>query len=165
MILGRTEESLAEAERAFELEGFKWEAVAYGMKLAMSAPRREMLQTWLGRAEQYMPDQRELVLAMKETLDDREAALAWLRNAFNETEDHDLLIPPWAAFHGDYDLALGAMQRRPVPAAFWGKEMRQVRRSPAFKDLLRQVGLEDYFREYGWNDFCRPLGAEDFVCD
>lgn len=165
MILGRTEESLAEAERAFELEGFKWEAVANGMKLAMYAPRRETLQTWLGRAEQYMPDQRELVLAMKETLDDREAALAWLRNAFNETEDHDLLIPPWAAFHGDYDLALGAMQRRPVPAAFWGKEMSQVRRSPAFKDLLRQVGLEDYFREYGWNDFCRPLGAEDFVCD
>ena len=88
-----------------------------------------------------------------------------MRGALQRTGDHDYLIPFWAVFRGDPELALDAMQRLPVPWAFWGSEMKEVRRLPRFKDLVRQVGLEEYFREYGWNDFCRPLGAEDFECE
>jgi len=164
VIQGRSEEGLAEVERSFDTEGFKSWAVDNGMRIALSMQDRDLLLTWLARAEQHMPDSRELIRAMSETLDDREAALAWLHDAFQRTEEHDFLIPSWAAWHGDLELALDVMQRLPVPWTFWGNEMNQVRRTPQFKDLVRQVGLEEYFREYGWNDFCHPLNSEDFEC-
>jgi TolB-like protein/DNA-binding winged helix-turn-helix (wHTH) protein len=164
VIQGRGEEGLAEVERSFDTEGFKSWAVENGMRIALSMQDRYLLRTWLARAERYMPESRELIGAMSETLDDREAALAWLRDAFQRTEEHDFLIPPWAAWHGDVELALDAMQRLPVPSTFWGNEMKEIRRLPRFKDLVRQVGLEEYFREYGWNDFCHPVNSEDFEC-
>lgn len=165
VIRGRTEEGLAEAERAFELDGFKQKSVMNGLQLALAVNDRDQLHTWLARAEQYLPDSRALIEAMSETLDDHEAALAWLRVTFQQTHEHDYLIAHWAAFYGDEELALDAMERLPVPWAFWDGHMKEVRRHPRFNDLVRQVGLEDYFREYGWNDFCRPLGDDDFVCD
>jgi TolB-like protein/DNA-binding winged helix-turn-helix (wHTH) protein len=164
VIQGRSEEGLAEVERSFDTEGFKSRVVANGMRIVLSMQDRDLLGTWLARAEQYMPESRELIKAMSETLDDREAALAWLRDAFQRTEEHDFLIPPWAVWHGDVELALDAMQRLPVPSTFWGNEMKEIRRLPRFKNLVRQVGLEEYFREYGWNDFCHPLNSEDFEC-
>jgi tetratricopeptide (TPR) repeat protein len=163
-IQGRIEDALAEAERAFELEGFKSWTVDNGLHIALSTNDHELVRKWLVRAEQYLPEERELIAAMGDTLDDREAALAWLREAFQRTEDHDYLISFWALFHGDVELTLDAMQRTPIPWVFWGSEMKEVRRTPRFKDVVRQVGLEEYFREYGWNDFCHPLGAEDFEC-
>lgn len=165
VIEGRIEEGLAEAERAFELEGFKQKSVENGVQLALAVNDRDLLLTWLKRAQRYLPDSRLLIGAMAETLDDREAALAWLRVTFQRTEEHDYMIAHWAAWYGDQELALDAMERLPVPWAFWDNHMREVRRNPRFKDLVRQVGLEEYFREYGWNDFCRPLGADDFQCE
>lgn len=165
VIRGRTEEGLAEAERAFELDGFKQKSVLNGLQLALAVNDRDLLHTWLARAERYLPDSRAFIEAMSETLDDREAALAWLRITFQQTHEHDYLIAHWAAFHGDEELALDAMERRPVPWAFWDGHMKEVRRHPRFNNLVRQVGLEDYFREYGWNDFCRPVRDDDFVCD
>jgi len=164
-IQGRIEEALAEAERGFELEGFKSKTVDNGLHIALSTGDRDLVRKWLARGKQYLPKDLELLAAMDQTLDDPEAALAWLRDAFQRTGDHDYLIPFWAVFFGDPALALEAMQRLPVPWAFWGREMREIRRLAGFKDVLRQVGLEEYFREYGWNDFCRPLGPEDFECE
>lgn len=165
VIRGRTEEGLAEAERAFELEGFKQKSVMNGLQLAFAVNDHDLLLTWLMRLEQYMPQERPLIEAMSETLDDREAALAWLRLTFQRTDEYDYLITHWAAWYGDQELALDAMERQPVPWSFWDKHMRDVRHNPRFKDLVRRVGLEDYFREFGWNDFCRPVGPEDFECD
>ena len=162
---GRFEEGFAEAERAFELEGFESWDVASGMIDALATDDRDLLLKWLSRAEQYMPESRHLVVAMTELLDDREAALAWLRNTFRQTEKYDYLIAFWAAWHGDTELALDALQRFPAPMGFWHHVMKEVRRTPGFKDLIRQVGLEEYYREFGWNDFCRPLGLEDFECE
>jgi TolB-like protein/DNA-binding winged helix-turn-helix (wHTH) protein len=161
---GRVEEGLDWAEKAYQLDGFKAWAVENGLRIALWSNDHQEIRKWLRRAEEHVPESRALFPAMAATLDDRLAALAWLRNAFGETQDHDFQIPFWAAWHGDPELALEAMLRLPVPWAFWGPEMRDVRRLPGFKGLLRQVGLEDYFREYGWNDFCRPLGEEDFEC-
>jgi hypothetical protein len=39
-----------------------------------------------------------------------------------------------------------------------------VRRTPAFKTLMRDLGLVDYWRARGWPAQCRPLGAGDFTC-
>lgn len=48
--------------------------------------------------------------------------------------------------------------------ALWMPVMRDVRKLPAFKDLMRQSGLVAYWFKYGWSDFCRPIGDKDFVC-
>jgi hypothetical protein len=55
---------------------------------------------------------------------------------------------------GDVELALAEADR-----------FRDVRRLPAFKDLLRDLGLVDYWRQTSnWGYFCRPLGDRDFEC-
>jgi len=41
---------------------------------------------------------------------------------------------------------------------------RDVRKLPAFKAVVRELGLVDYWRAFAWSDFCRPLAGEDFVC-
>jgi len=49
--------------------------------------------------------------------------------------------------------------------ALWWPLMRDVRRLPGFKDLVRKLGLAGYWRTTGnWGDFCRPLGEDDFEC-
>jgi len=164
-IVGQMGKALAEAERAFELDGFKSKTVGNGLMVALSSNDRRVLLKWLARAKQYIPESRELLTAMSETLDDREAALDWLHKAYERNADHDFLFPIWAAWHGDNGLALDAMERWSIPYMYWGVELAAVRTDPRFKDLVRQEGLEDYFREYGWNDFCRPLGPEDFECE
>jgi TolB-like protein/DNA-binding winged helix-turn-helix (wHTH) protein/tetratricopeptide (TPR) repeat protein len=159
------EEAAAEAERAFELNGFDAWDVSAGLEVARAADDRELLRKWLDRAVEHMTESRDLVIAMRATLDDPVAARSWLRNAFEESDGHDFDIAAWAAWHGDAGLALDAMDRLTVPGAFWTRDMKDVRRHPRFKDLVRKVGLEDYFREFGWNDYCRPLGEDDFECE
>ena len=162
---GRIEEGFTEVEHALDVEGFELEDVEAGVLLALSADDRDLLLKWLARAEEYMPESRHFVVAMTGLLDDREAALAWLRNALQQSDKYDYQIAFWAAWHGDPELALEALRRYPAPSVFWQRVMKDVRRQPGFKDLLRQTGLEKYYREYGWNDFCHPLGEEDFVCE
>jgi len=164
VIQGRIEEGFAEAERAFEIEGFESWDVASGVLIALSTDDRDQLLKWLARAEQYIPESRHMVIAMTEMLDDHEAALDWLRNTLQQSEKYDYEIAFWAAWHGDTELALDALRRYPAPMGFWRPVMKDVRRTPGFKDLIRQVGLEEYYREFGWNDFCSPLGLEDFEC-
>lgn len=161
---GRMPDASAEVERGFGLDGFKAWNVEAGLEIARAAGDREPLLKWLARAREYMPESRELVIAMTETLDDSDAAIEWLRGAFEQSERDDIHIAPWAAWHGDVDLALDAMERLTVPGMLWIPDMAEVRRQPRFKDLVRKVGLEDYFREFGWNDYCRPLGEGDFEC-
>jgi len=162
--LGRIEEGSTEVERAFELEGFEVWDVEEGILLALSTDDKGLLLKWLARAEQYMPESRHIVMAMTGLLDDHEAALAWLHNAYQQSDKYDYQIAYWAAWHGDADLALDALRRYPVPTLFWHKVMTEVRRGPGFKELIRQAGLEKYYREYGWNDYCHPLGEDDFEC-
>ena len=64
-IQGRIEEALAEAERAFELDGFKSKTVDNGLRLALSARDPDLVRKWLARAKQYMPEDLELLVAME----------------------------------------------------------------------------------------------------
>ena len=162
---GRVAEGFAEAEHAFELDGFESEDVMQGMLLALSVDDRGLLLKWMERAEQYMPECRHLLEAMNELLDDHEAALTWLRNTYRQSDKYDYQIAFWAAWHGDPELALDALRRFPVPTSFWQKVMTDVRQKPSFKDLLHEAGLLEYYREFGWNDFCQPLGEDDLVCE
>ena len=46
----------------------------------------------------------------------------------------------------------------------WHPLLADARKLPAFKDLMRDIGLVDYWREFGWPDLCRPVGTDDFEC-
>jgi TolB-like protein/Flp pilus assembly protein TadD len=117
--------------------------------------------------------------AMAALLDDPSAALARLRQ-FN-ADPHFVrqtlpivVLAQWAAYFGDPAFALemlrGAPHKPPdVDAGFlytlWRPVVRDVRRLPAFKDFVRELGLVDYWRTTGnWGDFCRPVGQNDFTC-
>src|SRR5262249_26091058 len=81
-------------------------------------------------------------------------------------------IMGWAAFLGDPDLSLRAAHKvaglhvsfETWAFALWRPVMRDVRRTPGFKDLVRELKLDDYWRATGnWGDFCRPAGIDDFT--
>ena len=90
----------------------------------------------------------------------------------------------WLAYAGDPELALEALNT--VVDAYkyssaqiwtysdadvtqrlqWRPLMREVRRLPGFKDLVRKLGVADYWRKSGnWGDYCRPVGEDDFECE
>lgn len=165
IIEGRIEEGLAETEHSFKMEGFDSWDVENGMLTALSTNDRDALNKWLARARKYMPASASLVSAMAANLDDHATALEWLRNEYQRTDKDDCLITFWAAWHADPGLALDALKGCPSPFFFWHRVMSDVRRTPGFKELIREMGMEEYYLEFGWNDFCRPLGAEDFVCE
>ncbi len=77
----------------------------------------------------------------------------------------------WAAYFGDPELALQALQadqdlarRRITSLALWRPVMRDVRQLPGFKTLVKDWGFVEYWRQFGWGDHCKPIGEEDFEC-
>jgi adenylate cyclase len=76
----------------------------------------------------------------------------------------------WAAYFGDPELALNAMERfislsKSGLYYIWTPVMKEVRQLPRFKELMREIGLVDFWKEFGWPDLCRPKGDDDFECD
>ncbi len=107
-----------------------------------------------------------------ELLDQPAAALERIREACDDSAYHDasrMMILSWyAARFGDAPLAIAAMRRSYVELngvylAMWFPFLREARKLPAFKTLLRDLGIADYWRVSGkWGDFARPLGGDDF---
>ncbi len=79
------------------------------------------------------------------------------------------LFAYWAAYLDDPQLALELMHDMPADPSFafvlWRPVVKDMRRLPGFKNLVRDLGLVDYWRASGnWGEFCRPLGKDDFEC-
>ena len=81
------------------------------------------------------------------------------------------LIALWAAYLGDHDLSIEALQTlfdSGNSAAFqnvWYPLLSQVRKDPRFKQIVNRIGYVSLWRKTGrWADSCRPLGASDFEC-
>lgn len=75
----------------------------------------------------------------------------------------------WAAYFGDPDFALSAVKDATENMAMNGFELwfplfAEARQRPAFKDLVRDLGILAHWRVYGWPQNCRPSGADDFEC-
>jgi hypothetical protein len=108
-----------------------------------------------------------------ELLDRPAAALDLIRSAFSDPANQDssrMMVLSWyAARLGDAPLAVAAMRRSYIDlngtylTGMWFPFMREARKLPAFKSLLRDLGIYDYWRQSGkWGERARPLGEDDF---
>ena len=110
----------------------------------------------------------------KEHLDSPKEGLAELHRIYTNddklTSREFLTISDWAAFFGDPEFAMEAMEKGVsinghLLVHSWYPVFREVRQLPRFKEFVREIGLVDYWKEYGWPDLCRPVSDDDFVCD
>jgi len=166
----------AEADRFRDYTGPRFVLVkASALMAAMVDGDRSELDARLEQllAVDSFPD---IGIAMRDRLDDPEAALAELQRmralpqyqpAFQRN-----IIAIWAAYFGVPDIALELMRdflvrenNRSLTFLAWRAVFRDVRQLPGFKGLLRDIGLVDYWRKTGdWGYFCRPVGDDDFEC-
>ena len=163
---GRTEDALEILERGHALENEN-NVVHEGLVVAMGGDDHEALLTWLDRAirvEESLPGERVILEAMAERLDDRDAALDWLRDAYGAGVEAEYWIAIWAAYFDEPELALAALRRRVDGWPYWLPVMENVRATPEFRDYVRDSGLVSFWQEFGWGDFCRPTGDEGFDC-
>ena len=91
------------------------------------------------------------------------AEIRRLAAAVSMVERRDLAY--WAAYYQEPELALELwVTGTRSPDGLWQPLMQDVRKLPAFKNLVREMGLVAYWRAYGWGDFCHPIGDDDFAC-
>jgi len=134
--------------------------------IALSADDRDMLRTWMERADLHLePEAKHLFKTMGELIEDRQAALNALRDTFRQTEILDYLVAVWAAYHHDVELTLAATRRMPAPWSFWRPLMADMRGTEGFREIVRGQGLVEYWREYTWSDYCHSVGINDFECE
>jgi len=121
------------------------------------------------------PENRSLGPTMSSLIDKPEQARAALQRfyadpAYNSNPLVLMTIGSWAAYFDDPPLALKAYQKAskaPIfyPIWLWRPLLKEMRRLPGFKDIVRDLGLMDYWRATGnWGEFCRPVGKDDFEC-
>ena len=99
-----------------------------------------------------------------------EKGLAELRRLFyaddnNLTGNDIIMIWLWAAYFGDPEFALNAMEKYCNMYLVWAPLFHEVRQLPRFKEFVREIGLVDYWKKFGWPDLCHPVGDDDFECD
>jgi TolB-like protein/tetratricopeptide (TPR) repeat protein len=71
----------------------------------------------------------------------------------------EIILANTARYIGQRNMTMTGMR------ALWLPEFRAVRKSRAFKELIKEAHIDDYWRQRGWPDLCRPQGNDDFVCD
>jgi TolB-like protein len=173
---GDVDLALAEADRFRDYNGPTFVlAKASGLMAAMMSGDRAELDSRLAQLSDSDPDP-SIAIAMRDRRDNPEEALAELKRMLNEPRYQSAfqrnIIAIWAAHLGAPELALKLLHDFLVRLhngrlAFlaWRGVFRDLRRLPAFKDLLRDLRLVDYWRQTGdWGYFCRPLGDDDFEC-
>ena len=106
---------------------------------------------------------------MLQLMDAPADAGAQIRNlASAATHSEKALLAQWAAYYGESELSLAlladAAPNLALPSVLWRPQMRDVRKLPAFKNVVRDLGLVEYWRAYGWPDFCQVLSGEEFTC-
>lgn len=167
---GRVEEALAQLERGLQVVPGELLASNQLMAAAASGDADRIQAAW--------------AWVMQTTGDPLARSLYPLRDRPNEARamlrkvmaDRSVSVPAsrmalWAAYFGEPELALEALQRdqdmvrrRITALALWRPVMRDVRRLPGFRDLVTDWGFVDYWRQFGWGDHCKPVGEVEFEC-
>jgi TolB-like protein/DNA-binding winged helix-turn-helix (wHTH) protein len=167
LFAGRPAEAIAEFEQLWRGgDSVPRFTAMTGLGLALSARSEESIPVWLDRVRQVgeLPEIEGFAEAMSRARDEPEAASAWLRDRFEQTDLHDYWIALCALYLGDDDLALDALRRSPNTWALWNPLTVPVRDRPEFREAIRALGLEAFWRRSTWPDFCRPLGPKTFEC-
>jgi adenylate cyclase len=110
---------------------------------------------------------------LRDYLESPEEAVMELRRIYSSDERLSLfdldMITVWASYFDEPGLAMDAIDKlcriNSLDIYRWFPKMREVRQTPRFKKIIREIGLVAYWKEYGWADLCRPAGDDDFVCD
>jgi hypothetical protein len=172
---GRDEEAYAEYERTQDLVGNRSFVETFGLLLAWRSGDPERIDLHVRRIAGLFDPTPEPIATLVEVHTDEQAAIATLRTSMNEAQAQlpsvQFMHALWLAHYGDEANAAEALRRAAtapeaaVLDALWLRDFAGVRREPAFKEIVRELGLVDYWRESGdWHPYCRPLGADDFEC-
>ncbi len=172
-LVGRVEEARAEYERTLGIAGNREPAEHVALMWTWDAGDigRTAVQFRRFLDNQAVPI--PVLCRVLGLLDRPAAALDLIRDAFNDQANQDasrMMVLSWyAARFGDAPLAVAAMRRAYIDlkgtylAPMWFPFLREARGLPAFKTLLRELGMCDFWRRSGkWGDFARPLGEDDF---
>jgi tetratricopeptide (TPR) repeat protein len=158
----------AEIDRGLELEGLHAWLVGMRVVVALSRGDRAEIEQRLASMADGFPGV-PLNRRVSQFLDAPVGVEQEIRKlASSATDSEKALLARWAAYYRKPELALEllteAAPNLSLPSVLWQPLMRDVRRLPGFKDLVRKLGLVDYWRAHGWTDFCHPVDRDDFVC-
>jgi TolB-like protein/DNA-binding winged helix-turn-helix (wHTH) protein len=160
--------ALAEVDRGLALEGLDSSLRATGLTIALTQNDRRDIEARLAAMADGAGDLR-ITRSMARFIDGRAGAEAEIRRlAATSSHAERAVLVEWAAYFHEPELALELLTavapNLSHPSMLWQPLLQDVRRLPAFKELVRDLGFVDYWRQYGWSDFCHPLGGDDFVC-
>jgi TolB-like protein len=174
---GRVDDAQTEYLRSKDLVGDDGAPDWYALRRlwAKSDSPPALVKEKFGLALKGMNQPMELDRFLMERLDDKVAARAAIRKAFDDPASQNvsrLNRIVWYADHfGDKDLALAALRREFIDlhgnywTYLWDPYETGLRSDVRFKDIVRDLGLVDYWRSSGnWGDFCKPVGKDDFEC-
>ena len=110
----------------------------------------------------------------REFMNAREDGIAELHRFYGNGENINSselnVVAIWAAYFGDPELALDAIERSVRLHAtslhdYWAPLFHETRQLPRFKEFVREIGLVDYWNEYSWPDLCHRTDDGDFECN
>jgi len=172
---GRAQEAKAEYLRTLDLQGVREPLEHFALLWTWDSGdmvrTKLQFQRYLDSLLRPVPVQQEIL-----SLIDRPAeALAVIRRVVDDTacQDSTLIMSlSWYAMRfGDMELAMAALRRCYIElrgffwTPLWFPFFRELRSTPAFKQLVRDMGIYATWRATGkWGDFARPVGDDDFEC-
>jgi adenylate cyclase len=173
---GERAESELEYERERERPGspFVAEMLACGRMMALGEHARAKRCLELTAAADPQPS--SVYREMAGVFDDPSAARALIRGFVDRPSARGDLarlhsLAPFACYFGEHDLCVSIYRRfaRQLIGIyilkFWHPLYAEMRKLPAFKELVKEVGLVTYWRTTGeWGEFARPLPNDDFEC-
>ncbi len=170
---GRLTEADAEYERSKDLAGDRDMVEYFALFRALARGGAPAGKALMSRCMAYATLPLAGLEDLPDIFDQTETMLERLRraqtNAVNQDATRQFKIALWAAWHREGALAATALRRfaidlhSPRTGAIWHPALSEVRRTPAFKRILRDLGLVNYWRQTGkWGDFVRPVGDDDF---
>jgi Tfp pilus assembly protein PilF len=172
-VMGRSEDARAEYERTLALTGNREPAEHLALMRIWDAgdsgPTAAQFRRFLDHLVFPVP----ILHQVCALIDRPSAAVDLLRSAFSDPAYQDaarqMVLSWYLARFGGAPLAIAAMRRAYLDlggsylVGMWFPFMREVRKLPDFKVLLRDLGIYDYWRKSGkWGDFARPRGTDDF---
>jgi len=168
LVNGNPAGALAEIDRGRRLEGLEASLLRAGLVIALTQDNRAEVGRRLGMITDSVPSA-DLIRKLAQFIDAPAGAVVEMRHfaATANAADKTMLVL-WAAYYHEPELSLELLAdvapRLSHPGMLWQPLLRDVRKLPGFKNLVRDLGFVKYWRAYGWSDFCHSLGEEDFVC-